>query len=87
MTMFGGFGPSFWNEYHKHIPKEKGFEARHELYQLYHYLNHYNIFGSGYKGSCLRIIKNLLKYHEKHIAIPERSPRMRLYLNEVDRVS
>jgi len=57
--MFGGFGESFYTEYHKHIPKQNGFEARQDLYILYHYLNHMNIFGTSYRESCLKILKKL----------------------------
>jgi protein-ribulosamine 3-kinase len=38
---------------------EEGFEERRKLYQLYHYLNHYNLFGGGYKGTCVDIMKSL----------------------------
>ncbi|KAL0483398.1 protein-ribulosamine 3-kinase [Acrasis kona] len=62
MTMFGGFDSNFFESYHKKIPKfEMYFKERQQLYQLYHYLNHYNMFGSGYRGSCVRIIQSLLK--------------------------
>lgn len=59
--MFGGFNNSFYSAYHEKIPKAPGFEKRNQLYQLYHYLNHWNHFGGGYRGSSLRIMKNLLK--------------------------
>ncbi|KAJ8251400.1 hypothetical protein GJAV_G00220940 [Gymnothorax javanicus] len=59
--MFGGFGNSFYSAYHKKIPKAPGFEKRKQLYQLFHYLNHWNHFGSGYRGSSLRIMRDLLK--------------------------
>lgn len=42
------------------MPKQPGFEQRTELYKLYHYLNHYNLFGSGYRGSCTSIINSYL---------------------------
>ncbi|XP_055336025.1 fructosamine-3-kinase-like [Paramacrobiotus metropolitanus] len=58
-TMFGGFGKAFFNSYHKVIPKSPGFERRQQLYRLFHYLNHYNHFGSGYRGSCLEILDEL----------------------------
>ena len=38
MKMFGGFTQDFFDEYHKHFPKQSGFEKRQELYQLHHYL-------------------------------------------------
>ena len=58
--MFGGFDRDFYSAYHALIPKQPGFEKRNELYQLFHQLNHWNHFGSGYRSSSMRIIKNLL---------------------------
>ncbi|XP_074168120.1 ketosamine-3-kinase-like [Sminthopsis crassicaudata] len=59
--MFGGFGSSFYSAYHSKIPKAPGFEKRLQLYQLFHYLNHWNHFGSGYRGSSLNVMRNLIK--------------------------
>lgn len=59
--MFGGFNNSFYSAYHAKIPQVPGFEKRNQLYQLFHYLNHWNHFGGGYRGSSVRIMKNLLK--------------------------
>ncbi|XP_068118444.1 ketosamine-3-kinase-like [Hyperolius riggenbachi] len=59
--MFGGFGSSFYSAYHSKIPKSPGFEKRLKLYQLFHYLNHWNHFGSGYRGSSLSTMRSLLK--------------------------
>ncbi|KAF5921458.1 hypothetical protein HPG69_012507 [Diceros bicornis minor] len=59
--MFGGFSGSFYSAYHSKIPKAPGFEKRLRLYQLFHYLNHWNHFGSGYRGSSLSIMRNLIK--------------------------
>ncbi|KAK3744970.1 hypothetical protein QZH41_008501 [Actinostola sp. cb2023] len=39
--MFGGFSTEFYNAYHQLIPKADGFEERHNLYQLFHYINHW----------------------------------------------
>ena len=58
-TMFGGFSQAFWESYHSVIPRAFGFEERHALYELYHALNHLNIFGSSYRSSCLRLIQKL----------------------------
>jgi fructosamine-3-kinase len=44
MKMFGGFGGSFFQEYHKLCPKTDPvdeYEDRIALYELYHYLNHH----------------------------------------------
>lgn len=46
--MFGGFSEVFYQEYEKINPKKQGHSKREALYNLYHYLNHYNLFGSGY---------------------------------------
>lgn len=59
--MFGGFNKSFYSAYHQKIPQDPGFEKRNQLYQLFHYLNHWNHFGGGYRGSSVRIMKDLLK--------------------------
>lgn len=59
--MFGGFNSSFYSAYHAMIPQAIGFDKRNQLYQLFHYLNHWNHFGGGYRGSSVRIMKNLLK--------------------------
>lgn len=59
--MFGGFDRSFYSAYHSEIPRAPGFEKRLQLYQLFHYLNHWNHFGSGYRGSSLSIMRSLTK--------------------------
>ncbi|XP_038079096.1 ketosamine-3-kinase-like [Patiria miniata] len=59
--MFGGFNRSFYSAYHKLVPKAAGFDKRHELYKLFHYLNHWNHFGSGYRGSSISIMKSLIR--------------------------
>jgi protein-ribulosamine 3-kinase len=40
-NMFGGFSPSFYESYHKIIPKADGFSEREEIYELFHHLNHW----------------------------------------------
>ncbi|KAL7989340.1 hypothetical protein Chor_012006 [Crotalus horridus] len=59
--MFGGFSGSFYSAYHGKIPKAPGFDKRLKLYQLFHYMNHWNHFGGGYRGSSINIMKNLVK--------------------------
>ncbi|KAE9605456.1 putative protein-ribulosamine 3-kinase [Lupinus albus] len=60
MSWCAGFGGSFYNSYFEVIPKQPGFEERRDLYMLYHYLNHYNLFGSGYRSSSMSIIDDYL---------------------------
>jgi fructosamine-3-kinase len=50
--MFGGFGEAFYRAYDEHYPRTPVYGAKREVYNLYHYLNHYNLFGGGYLGGC-----------------------------------
>eukprot|EP01023_Acetabularia_acetabulum_P058044 TRINITY_DN6795_c0_g1_i2.p1 TRINITY_DN6795_c0_g1~~TRINITY_DN6795_c0_g1_i2.p1 ORF type:complete len:357 (-),score=42.40 TRINITY_DN6795_c0_g1_i2:41-1039(-) len=59
MQWCASFGRAFWEGYHELIPRQPGFEKREQLYMLYHYLNHYNLFGSGYYGQCQGILQSL----------------------------
>jgi len=63
MKMFGGFGGGFWKEYEKLVPKAEPkdeWEDRIELYELYHHLNHFAIFGGGYRGGAMAIMRKLI---------------------------
>ncbi len=46
--LFGGFGPAFYAAYEREWPLPRGWRERVPLYQLYHLLNHLNLFGGGY---------------------------------------
>ncbi|KAI1825397.1 fructosamine kinase [Xylaria intraflava] len=62
MRMFGGFGSSFWKEYGSLVPKaepESEWEDRVALYELYHHLNHWALFGGGYRSGAMSIMKKL----------------------------
>ncbi|KAM3746417.1 hypothetical protein ACB098_06G200900 [Castanea mollissima] len=61
MSWCAGFGGAFYNAYFEVMPKQPGFEKRRDLYMLYHYLNHYNLFGSGYRSSAMSIIDDYLR--------------------------
>ena len=54
--LFGGFSPVFYGSYREVNPTAPGYEDRRDLYNLYHLLNHLNLFGSGYYASVVRII-------------------------------
>ena len=60
--MFGGFSREFYTAYHARIPRTEGADHRGELYQLFHYLNHWNHFGEGYRGESLAIMKKLIRH-------------------------
>lgn len=59
--MFGGFPEEFYKAYEKFWPIEKGYRQRKDLYQLYHVLNHYNLFGGGYGSQSEALINKLIK--------------------------
>ncbi|XBH88001.1 hypothetical protein VPH35_075357 [Triticum aestivum] len=61
MSWCAGFGGEFYRSYFEVMPKQPGFEKRRDLYLLYHYLNHYNLFGSGYRSSAMSIIEDYLR--------------------------
>jgi protein-ribulosamine 3-kinase len=57
--LFGGFPREFYRAYNETFPLDAGYEKRKHLYNLYHLLNHLNLFGGGYLGqvkSCLRLL-------------------------------
>ena len=43
------------------LPLEDGYGTRKLIYQLYHTLNHFNLFGSGYAGSAQSLVDQLLR--------------------------
>ena len=62
-TLFGGFSSSFFSAYRSVMPDRAGAEGRVEIYNLYHLLNHANLFGGGYINqsiSCLRSLSRRL---------------------------
>lgn len=58
--LFGGFGKAFYEAYESSWPLPEGHQDRQRLYQLYHVLNHLNLFGSAYHGRALGLIDELL---------------------------
>jgi fructosamine-3-kinase len=59
--MFGGFSPSFYEGYEEIFPLDQGFSSRKILYNLYHELNHFNLFGGGYAKSAQSSIHQLIQ--------------------------
>ena len=58
--LFGGFPREFYAAYEAAFPLESGYERRKHLYNLYHLLNHLNLFGGGYLAqveSTLRLLR------------------------------
>lgn len=58
--LFGGFSQDFYSAYQNEYPLEPGYKTRKTLYNLYHILNHLNLFGSGYLGQANSMIERLL---------------------------
>ncbi|KAK3774016.1 hypothetical protein RRG08_030098 [Elysia crispata] len=59
--MFGGFGQAFFKSYYAILPKQSGYEDRLDLYQMFHYFNHWSHFGGGYQQSTMSILRRLSK--------------------------
>lgn len=58
--LFGGFPADFYAAYREAWPLDPGYATRRALYNLYHVLNHYNLFGGGYAGQAGRMLDELL---------------------------
>jgi len=59
--LFGGFPRPFYDAYAEAWPLEPGYEARKHLYNLYHLLNHLNLFGGGYLRQVRSTLELLLR--------------------------
>ncbi|HEY4139462.1 MAG TPA: fructosamine kinase family protein [Casimicrobiaceae bacterium] len=58
--LFGGFGPDFYAAYNDAWPLERDYEIRRDVYNLYHVLNHLNLFGGSYRQHAEGIVARLL---------------------------
>ncbi len=58
--LFGGFGSDFYAAYRETWPLDIGYATRKDLYNLYHVLNHLNLFGGGYLGQARDIMGRLI---------------------------
>jgi len=58
--LFGGFGVDFQAAYREAWPLDPGYAVRRDLYNLYHVLNHLNLFGAGYLSQAQGMIDRLL---------------------------
>jgi len=57
--LFGGFNRDFYLAYEEIWPLDKSSKDRTDIYNLYHLLNHANMFGGTYKETSLKILKDL----------------------------
>ncbi|MBO1350955.1 MAG: fructosamine kinase family protein [Hormoscilla sp. GUM202] len=58
--LFGGFPAAFYRGYNEAFPLDAGYKKRKTLYNLYHILNHFNLFGGGYGSQANRMISEIL---------------------------
>ncbi|HSJ48221.1 MAG TPA: fructosamine kinase family protein [Gammaproteobacteria bacterium] len=59
--LFGGFGGEFYAAYQRAWPLDTGYAQRKTLYNLYHILNHANLFGGGYANQAQGMMERLLR--------------------------
>jgi fructosamine-3-kinase len=64
--LFGGFGAGFYAAYESTWPLDVGAATRTTLYNLYHVLNHFNLFGGAYLSQARSMIDRLLAEFGKH---------------------
>ncbi|MCA1979312.1 MAG: fructosamine kinase family protein [Thiobacillus sp.] len=60
--LFGGFAADFHAAYRAAWPLDAGYAVRRTLYNLYHILNHANLFGGGYAAQAARMTASLLAH-------------------------
>ncbi len=58
--LFGGYPEAFHAAYREAWPLDSGYRVRKHLYNLYHVLNHFNLFGGGYASQAERMLGQLL---------------------------
>lgn len=58
--LFGGLPQNFYDAYNEAFPLNPGYEERKDLYNLYHLLNHLNLFGGSYLGSVVKVVNRYI---------------------------
>ncbi|MFV2061542.1 MAG: fructosamine kinase family protein, partial [Gammaproteobacteria bacterium] len=58
--LFGGFSENFYRAYNEHFPLDSGYSIRKTFYNIYHILNHLNLFGGGYGQQAESMIDKVL---------------------------
>jgi len=59
--LFGRLGQSFYEVYNEVFPLNPGYEERKEIYNLYHTLNHLNLFGGSYLSSVASTVNHFIR--------------------------
>ena len=58
--LFGGFGQEFYSAYNNAWQLDEGYKVRKTCYNLYHIINHFNLFGGGYASQAEGMMDRLL---------------------------
>jgi protein-ribulosamine 3-kinase len=66
--LFGGYPADFYAAYRAAYPLDAGYATRRDLYNLYHILNHANLFGGGYARQAEQMMRNLLAEVAGHVS-------------------
>ena len=64
--LFGGFSKGFYNAYNEIWPLPDDYENRIDIYNLYHVLNHANLFGGAYKKQSLSLLNQVNTFLKKY---------------------
>ncbi len=60
--LFSGFTQDFYTAYGRVRPLAKGYAQRRTIYNLFHILNHYNLFGSAYRQQATAMMEEIILY-------------------------
>ena len=58
--LFGGFSSAFYQGYNQQWQLDSGYQQRKNIYNLYHILNHFNLFGGGYASQAKRMMQQII---------------------------
>jgi len=58
--LFGRLPQKFYDAYHEAFPLNPGYKERKDLYNLYHLLNHLNLFGGSYLASVEQVVRRYI---------------------------
>lgn len=59
-TLFGSFSRDFYEAYNEAWPLDQDYATRRTFYNIYHIINHTNLFGGGYHGQAIGMIDQVL---------------------------
>jgi fructosamine-3-kinase len=59
--LFGGFPQEFYEGYRAEWPLDSGYEQRKRIYNLYHILNHFNLFSGSYRAQAEQMMAQIIR--------------------------